>query len=234
MVNGKQLIRHLWEKYSLVTSWPVIKRVLRQIGFTWRRIRKSLKSQRDEQMFAFFQQEIKHLRAMETDGALDLWFYDETGFSLNSNVPYGWLPKASTFQLPAQRGNVLTVAGFIRTNQAFEAYYAPTAMNAELFIAYMEDFILNKVTKKTVVILDRASFHTANIVKAKIEEWKERELYLQFLPAYCSELNLIEMLWRFIKHYWLPVTAYQSTDTLKEHVIAILQNIGIKYRINFT
>lgn len=171
---------------------------------------------------------------MEADGEIHLWFYDETGFSLNSNVPYGWLPKGSGFQLPAQRGNVLTVAGFIRTNQAFEAYYAPTAMNAELFIAYMEDFILNRVTKKTVIILDRASFHTANLVEAKIQEWKKKNLYLQFLPAYCSDLNLIEILWRFIKHYWMPVTAYQSADTLKEHVVAILQKVGTKYRINFT
>lgn len=73
VVNGKLLVQYLQEKYSLVVSWAVVKRVLHRAGFTWRRIRKSLKSQRDEQLFRLFQQEIKHLRVMEVTGEIDLW-----------------------------------------------------------------------------------------------------------------------------------------------------------------
>lgn len=142
-------------------------------------------------------------------------------------------PKERTFHRPAQRGTVLTVAGFLPTNQDFEAYYAPASMDAERFIAYVEDCLTHWVNRKTIVILERASFHTATIVQARIKEWQTRGLNLQFLPAYCSELNLIKLLWRFIKHQWLPLTAYQSADTLKEQVVAILKKVGIKYRITY-
>jgi len=71
-------------------------------------------------------------------------------------------------------------------------------------------------------------------VKQKLKDWQKRNLYMQFLPAYCSELNLIEHLWRMIKHEWLPLWAYQSAQTLTQQVLVIMQNMGSKYRITFT
>lgn len=233
VLNGKYFTQQVNDQLALQLSWWTVKRILQQAGFTWRRVKKSLKSQRDEQMFSFFKEEIAHLRAMEQQGEIELWFYDETGFSLNTNVPYAWQHKASEFTLSAQRGNVVTVAGFLRTDNSFEAYYTPGSMNTDLFMGYIEDFIKKRVSKKTILILDRASFHTAAKVKEKLQVWQKQNLFVQFLPAYCSDLNLIENLWRFIKHEWLPLKAYQSAQTLKEHLLYILQNFGSKYRISF-
>lgn len=182
-------------------------------------------------MFAFFAEEIKQLRTLSQ---IDLWFYDESGFDLNPASVYGWQAKDSALSLPAQRGNVLTVAGFIQTDNSFEGYYHQGSSNQDLFIAYIEDFIEKRVQRKTIVVMDRASFHTAAKVKQKLKDWQKRNLYIQLLPAYCSELNLIEHLWRVIKHQWLPMTAYQSVQTLTQHLLEVLQNIGSKYRITFT
>jgi hypothetical protein len=33
-------------------------------------------------------------------------------------------------------------------------------------------------------------------------------LIIKYLPPYSPELNLIEILWRFMKYYWLPFSAY--------------------------
>ncbi|WP_431733819.1 transposase [Chondrinema litorale] len=33
------------------------------------------------------------------------------------------------------------------------------------------------------------------MVKEKLSEWREKGLYLQFIPAYSPELNKIEILW---------------------------------------
>ncbi|MBD2755690.1 hypothetical protein [Spirosoma validum] len=35
------------------------------------------------------------------------------------------------------------------------------------------------------------------------------------MPPYASELNLIETLWYHIKHLWLKIEDYDSTNTLK-------------------
>lgn len=39
-------------------------------------------------MFDFFKEEIWHLRQAQLQGLLQLWFYDETGFSLNPTGIY--------------------------------------------------------------------------------------------------------------------------------------------------
>lgn len=71
--NGKHFRQQVQEYLSLQVSWWTVKRILQQAGFTWRRVKKSLKSQRDEQMFSFFKEEIAHLRVMEQQGEIELW-----------------------------------------------------------------------------------------------------------------------------------------------------------------
>jgi hypothetical protein len=53
------------------------------------------------------------------------------------------------------------------------------------------------------------------------------------LPAYAPELNLIEILWRFIKYYWLPFSAYTSFQCLCKAVEDILTRFGTDYTITF-
>jgi hypothetical protein len=56
---------------------------------------------------------------------------------------------------------------------------------------------------------------------------------VKFLPPYCPELNLIELLWRKITYEWLPLDAYQNFKTLTASLFAVLKGIGSKYRITF-
>lgn len=51
------------------------------------------------------------------------------------------------------------------------------------------------------------------------------------LPLYCPELNLIEILWRFITYCWMLWTAFQSYAYLKEALENILANFGKQYPI---
>lgn len=62
---------------------------------------------------------------------LFLWYYDESGFSLNPNAMYAWLPKNAPAQLPAQRGNILTVAGFFRDDNTLQAYSHQGSTNSQ-------------------------------------------------------------------------------------------------------
>lgn len=215
-------------KYTIV-------RILKAKEFSWRRVRKSLQSQRDEVMFAFFKQEIKLLRQEHQAGKIALWFYDEAGFNRNPNGIYAWLPKEAKACLPSQRGSVMTVAGFFQTDNTLQAYECKGSMDSDLFIAYVDDFLLQYPPKlKTVVVIDNAAFHKSAQVKNKIKRWQEQNLFFQFLPPYCSELNLIETLWHHIKHLWLKIEDYISEEALKKAITKIIHNIKIKYTITFT
>ena len=67
----------------------------------------------------------------------------------------------------------------------------------------------------------------------KREEWRERNLSIFELPSYSPELNLIEILWRFIKYEWIEIDAYSSWETLVASVEKILREFGKNYVINF-
>jgi hypothetical protein len=154
-----------------VSKWTLIK-ILKASGFSWRRIRKSLKLQRDALMFDFFKLEIKDLEKDHKEGKIHVWYYDESGISLNPNSVYAWLPKKDANELPALRGNVLTIAVFFQTDNTLQAYSHHGNMTGDIFIAYVEDFLKNNPPAlKTIVVIDNAAFHKSAQVKKKIKQW---------------------------------------------------------------
>ena len=104
-----------------MSKWT-IKRILKQFGFRWRRVRKSLASQRDAIMFAFFKQEVALLQEEHKQGMIRLVYYDESGISQNPNSVYAWLPKNSDAKLPALRGNLGSGRFMVLSNFAFVCY----------------------------------------------------------------------------------------------------------------
>ena len=64
-------------------------------------------------------------------------------------------------------------------------------------------------------------------------EWETKNLKIFRLPSYSPELNLIEILWRFIKYEWIELQAYKSWNNLVEYIENVIKNFGIEYKINF-
>lgn len=89
-------------------------------------------------------------------------------------------------------------------------------MNSEMFIALVEDFIAQNVKQKTILVLDKASTYTSQAVKEKIRDWQKQNLWIQFLPSYSPELNLIEIVWKQMKHHWIAVSDWLSGATVRE------------------
>src|SRR5882672_1890409 len=58
-------------------------------------------------------------------------------------------------------------------------------------------------------------------------------LSIFYLPEYSPELNLIEILWRFMKYEWIEFWAYTSFAHLVQYVEEVIKNFGEKYKINF-
>jgi transposase len=192
----------------------------------------SLKSKRNEDDFIFKQQQIESLKELEDSGYIDLYFGDESHFGLTPNVPYAYQTKENPILLPAAKGKFLNVVGLMNRKNKLYFEVNETTFNTDKFICFMGHFAV-QITKKTVVILDNSPIHRSNKFKAKIQEWREQDLFIFFLPAYSPELNLIEILWRRIKYQWLSFDAYICFQNLKERLHDILQNVGKKYDIIF-
>ena len=93
--------------------------------------------------------------------------------------------------------------------------------------------VCQKLRKPTTVVIDNSPLHTSAAFQSKIPAWESQGLYFWFLPAYCPELNLIEILWQKIKYQWLSRDAYESFAKLDEALCEILAGIGDQYEIVF-
>jgi len=231
----RRLVPRLWDTGGLRVSARTLKRALRRAGYGWKRTRRSLKRQRDPAAFAAAQQQLAGLHRAEAAGQLAVYHVDQVRFSRQAPVPYAWQVRGQPCACrPAERGagGGYSVLGFWRPadpqatgRQAFTAIVSATAFTAELFVLAVNEFIAHR-TQPTVLVLDNASIHKAHLVKAQVAAWAAAGVTLLFLPPYSPELNRIEVLWRFCKHYWLTPDAYQTPLTLLQQLTNLLQTVG--------
>lgn len=209
-----------------------MKRLAKAAELRWKRMRKSLKGKREPVEFACAQAEITALHEQEAAGKIDVYYFDESGVSLTPEVPYAWQAVGETLEIPAQRSQRLNVLGFCNKQLDFHATTVQGWVDSEIVIACFDRFC-DKLSKQTIVILDNASLHTSQKFKDKLAAWEERGLTVKYLPTYSPELNLIEIVWRFIKYQWLPLSAYSSFKNLKLELQKVLDGIGSEYQITF-
>jgi len=113
---------YLCEKLKKSFSIDTLKRLLKFNNFSWRRIKKSLKSKRDEEKFKQAKVEISALKKRHRAGEIDLRYFDESGFDLQPTVPYAWQLKGKTIELPSARSSRVTVLGFLNLDCDLDSY----------------------------------------------------------------------------------------------------------------
>ena len=53
--------------------------------------------------------------------------------------------------------------------------------------------------------------------------WKAKNLTVFYLPPYSPQLNPIEMVWKFMKYYWIELDAYKPAIHMKNYVEKVIQ-----------
>ncbi|KAM3105160.1 IS630 family transposase [Phormidesmis sp. 146-20] len=178
------------------------------------------------------QAELEVLKQLEDQGELDLYYLDEVGFCLIPSIPYGWQMIGETEEIESRRSPRLNVLGWMtRTNQRHRDV-STQSITSEGVIACMDAFFPT-VNKRTVIVVDQASIHTSDAIADKLAEWKQRNIEIFNLPTYSPQLNLIEILWRFIKYEWIEFSAYRNWQSLVQYVERVLKEFGENYVINF-
>lgn len=220
--------------FQQIVSQDTLKRWLKAADYRWKRMRRSLRSQRDEEDFREAAQTLADLRQYCASPAreFDLWYADEAGFTTIPSVPYAWQKVGERLELASAHGPRQNVFGLLSLQQKFHSFAFPQSLDSTIIVAYLDEFC-GRLRRPALVVLDNAPVHKSAAFAARREEWEAEGLYLLSLPSYCPELNLIEHLWRKIKYEWLPLSASESFARLTEELFAILKGIGSKYRITF-
>lgn len=210
----------------------MLRRFLKRLGYSWKRFRKSLKKKQDQEEYERKLAELKQLLDLYRMDYIDLYFADQSGFNQQGYLPYGWQPKGKYIEITPTKSKGTQVFGIMNLDNELSAYSFKGSMNSQAVIACLDEF-QSRIKQPTVVVLDNASIHHSKEFEAKLEEWKQQDLYIFFLPAYSPHLNPIEILWRKIKYEWLAYEHIQTQAQLDQRLEEILSDFGRKYRINF-
>lgn len=228
----KQVVERLSQKTAKRLSISSLKRLAKKARLRWKRVRKSLKSLRDPEEFAQCQRELEALQKHEDQGELDLYYFDESGFTLDPYIPYAWQAAGSVIEIPALKESRINVLGLMNRKNDLYPYVFEQSINTSVVVACLNDFCKN-IKRKTVVVMDNSSIHRSEEFEGCMARWKKKGLIIKYLIPYAPELNLIEILWRHIKYLWLPFAAYQCMEALREALECILKDFGSKYQITF-
>jgi len=175
---------------------------------------------------------LERYEMLEDEGKIDIYYFDESGFSIASNIPYFWSPIGTTSIIKTIVAKRINLLGFLSKKGKLYSSIVDGRVNSERVVEVFDTFV-ETMTKPTVVVLDNASFHKSKKFKANIARWANRGLTLLYLPAYSPQLNIIETLWRFMKYIWIEHTAYFSWDNLRQYIQKICSNYGKSYYIDF-
>jgi transposase len=228
----KGVIEKIQKTWHIKVSVSTLKRMLKAMQMSWRRMRRVPANQPLAAEYADKRAALGVLKNLDTLGAIDLYYLDETGFTLVPPIPYAWQTLGQTIGLPSQKSQRLNVLGFMHRQHGLESYVSTQSVTGEVVAACIEAFF-PAVDKPTVIVMDQASVHVGQCVSEKRDEWAQRGLYLFELPTYSPELNLIEILWRFMKYEWINFSAYESWQSLTHHVEKMLVGFGKEFVINF-
>ena len=213
-------------------SASTLKRICKRAKLNWKRVRKSLRSKRDPDLFEQSRQQLTTLIEQSKQKDIDLFYFDESGFTLEPCVPYAWQPRGETIEVPCAKSKRLNVLGFVNRECSFTSVVFEGTVTSAVVVASIDHFI-STLQRQTALVMDNASIHKSFEFQENIERWQQQGLTIVNIAPYSPELNIIEILWRKIKYEWMPFSAYESFQNMKESLFEILANIGKSYTINF-
>ncbi len=173
------------------------------------------------------------LEKLSENRLIDLYYADESRVSIEPCIPYGWQFADEEVFMPAVKGSGLNCLALMKRNNQCLVETTQETITGEFILEKFENFSLG-LSKPTVIVLDNARIHTSKIIKERIEVWRQRGLYLFYLPRYSPHLNIVEILWRKLKYEWLSATDYQSKENLFYQIRLALTAVGNSLFIRFS
>lgn len=177
----------------------------------WKRTRHSHQSKQDPVEKAKKLADLEMLQWAAAVGEIDLFYLDESGFSLWLPVEYSYffMGEQKRMEQTSRKGKRISILGLLQPLVSFVYGLVVGSFDSERYIMMMEEQAqqaqrqFEQTGRIRVIVQDNGPVHSSQSVKAKWPEWETCGLYFFFLPKYCSELNPIEIEWHQLKTHEL-------------------------------
>lgn len=173
------------------------------------------------------------MKTLAHEGKCEMLYFDESGFSPNPPLQYGWSLVGQTRCVePQSHKQRINVLGALRHSGELIWRAQQKSTVRDDVIAFFDCLadLPHKVPR--LVVLDNAAIHKGQVMEKKRRQWARKGLYLYYLPAYSPELNRIEILWKQAKHFWRRAIAFTGQALLDE-IESLMKGFGKEFTINF-
>jgi transposase len=247
--TNARLSTYLEEKTGIKLSSGQIRNILKKNNYSYIWAKYSLEKKQDIEKREAFKEKLEGYMkiAKENPKLIQIWFLDESGFSLRVIRRKCWGKKGKRKRLAGERkqGRV-NVMGFLRYSDKRRFVEFVKKGNSETFYEVMKVFYAEAIREwvedgnlaeefetkgpKLVIILDNASFHKKAEIIKQIEE-EMPKIQLEYLPAYSPDYNLIELVWHSAKEY-LAHRLFKSVEELEMVLHNLLNEGGLVIKWN--
>ena len=146
-----------------------------------------------------------------------IFFLDEAGFQSDPPLgrTYGLKGRTPVVTTSGQRQSINVISAVNARGEFWAATYGGK-LNAEAFVAFLENFMKGR-KKKVLLVVDGHPAHKANAVKRLIKSMKGR-LELHFLPPYAPDLNPDEFVWSYMKGNGVSKKPLKKNESMRQRV----------------
>jgi len=242
--TAARLATYLESATGIKLSGSQVGRILAKKKYVYLWARYSLEDKQNPEKRKLFKEKLaEYLKITNiAPERLQVWFWDESGFSLRVIRRKTWGKKGNRKKVTGQRrrGRV-NIMGGLRYHDKKRINFVIKKGNADVFyeqLTSLNNFLRqewieqgNQIESfennaaKIVIILDNASFHKRKDILAQIEA-KMPNIIWEFLPPYSPDYNLIELVWHSAKEY-IAHRLFESVSQLEELLNKLLNEGGL-------
>jgi transposase len=124
---------------------------------------------------------------------------------------------------------MITFVAALRHNKMVAPMVVDGAINAETFLAYVEQCLVPTLKHGDIVVMDNVSVHKSPRIREAIENTRET---LRYLPQYSPDLNPIEMPFSKFKAF-LRRAAERTIPGLRRAIRSFLPLLGARECANY-
>jgi transposase len=239
-----RLATHLEDQTGIKLSGTQVRRILKSKKYVYLWAKYSLEDKQDPQERSLFKKKLaEYLKlATESPKLLQVWFWDESGFSLRVIRRKNWCKKGTRKNQRGDRkkGRINVMGGVRYSDKKRWVDFIPTGNSVNFYLVLQtfygdlkQEWIeLGNLAKdfqekgcKIVLILDNASFHKKEEVLQKIVK-EMPNLIVEFLPPYSPDYNLVELVWHSAKEY-ISNRLFESVEKLELLLNTLLNEGGL-------
>lgn len=228
------MVQHLAAYHQIQVTQAAISTMLKRVGLKWKRAKARVKS--PDPLYVVKRQRVESLKAKAQNGSLTsqeathpppgspkpahFFYLDSTDLHWCPDVGQTYIERGKQLKVdtPGYANPWLALFGSLAFPSG-EGVYSIHEHKRHQELIYHLQLLMNTYPDHFLfVVVDNASAHTTPKIDSFCLDHRER-LELVFLPTYSPHLNLIERLWRVLRHQVTRNHFFKSLDALAKAVV---------------